>query len=103
MKCRFLNTANCARVELCKGKALGTEVFQRRADEVKLFVVDNEKAVVEGFVVADGEFRVLRVEGLDIAIGNLAVWHVLFVVMLRREDLSRQIALRVPLQQTSVP
>ena len=41
---------------------------------------------MEGFVVADGEFRVLGVEGLDVGIGNLAVRHMLLVVMLRRED-----------------
>ena len=41
---------------------------------------------MEGFVVADDEFRVLRVEGLDVGIGNLAVGNVLLVVMLRCED-----------------
>ena len=59
-----------------------TEVFQGRAYHVEFLVVDDEEAVVEGFVVADGEFRVLGVEGLDVGIGNLAVGHMLPVVML---------------------
>ena len=79
---RFLDTANCGRVELCEGEALGAKVFQRRADEIEFLVVDDEEAVVESFVVAHGEFRVLRVEGRDVGGGNLAVGHMLLVVML---------------------
>ena len=82
VKRRFLGSADSGGVELCESEALGTKVFQRRADEIKLLVVDDEEAVVEGFVVAHGEFRVLRVEGRDVGGRNLRVGHMLFVVML---------------------
>ena len=41
---------------------------------------------MEGFGVADGEFGVLGVEGLDVGFGNLGVRHVLPVEVFRRED-----------------
>ena len=83
---RFFDAADFTGIELCEGEALGAEVFERCADEVEFLVVDDEETVVEGFVVADGEFRVLGVEGRDVGGGNLAVGHMLPVVMLRRED-----------------
>ena len=75
-----------ARVKLRERKTLATKVFQRRTYQVELLVVDDEKTVVEGFVIAYGKLRVLGVEGLDVGIGNLAVGYVLLVVMLRCED-----------------
>ena len=74
----FLDAADVGGVELCEGETLGTEVFQRRADEVEFLVVDDEEAVVEGLVVADGEFRVLRVEGRDVG-GEILRWGTCFL------------------------
>ena len=79
---RFLDAADVGGVEFREGETLGAEVFERCADEVEFLVVDDEKAVVERFAVADGESRVLGVEGFDVGIRNLAVRHVLLVVML---------------------
>ena len=61
-----LREGNLSAVASAKAEALGAEIFQRRAYQVELRVVDDEEAVVEVFVVADGEFRVLGVEGLDV-------------------------------------
>ena len=85
-KRRLLDAANRTRIKLGERETFCTEVLQRCADEVDFLVVDNEKAVVECFVVADGEFWLLLVEGLHVSRGNLAVRHALLVVMLRRED-----------------
>ena len=79
---RLLDAADVGGIKLRKRKALAAEVFQGRAYHVEFLVVDDEKAVMERFVVADGEFWVLGVEGLDVGIGNLSVRHVLLVVML---------------------
>ena len=83
---RLLDARYFARIHLGKSETLPAKVFQRCADEIKLLVVDDEEAVVEGFVVTDGEFRVLGVEGHDVGWGDLAVGHVLLVVVLRGED-----------------
>ena len=47
VKGRFLDAATCGGVKLREDEALGAEVFQRCADEVEFFVVDDEKSVVE--------------------------------------------------------
>ena len=86
MKRSLLDAADVGGVEFRERKTLGAEVFERRADEIKLLVVDDEEAIVEGFVVAHGEFRVLHVEGRDVGGGNLMMGHVLLVVVLRGED-----------------
>ena len=67
---QLLDAADVGGVELRERETLASKVFQRCADKIKFLVVDDKKAVVERFVVADGEFRVLRVEGLDIGRGN---------------------------------
>ena len=85
-KRRVLDAANGARIHLGKAEAFVSEVFQRRAYQIQFLVVNDEEAVVKGFVVADGEARVLRVEGRDVGVRNLAVRHVLFVVMLRGDN-----------------
>ena len=82
----FLDAADFAGVHLRETEALAAEVFQRGADEVEFPVVDDEETVVEGFVVADGELRVLFAECPGVGIGDLVVGHVLPVVMLRCED-----------------
>ena len=61
-KRRLLDATNRALIQLGEREAFCTEVLQRCTDEVDFLVVDDEKAVVEGFVVADGEFRVLAIE-----------------------------------------
>ena len=86
MKRRLLDTADFADIQLREGEALAAEVFQRRAYHVQFLVVDDKKTVVEGFVVANGEFRVLGVEGRDVGGGYLAVRDMLIVIVLRRED-----------------
>ena len=62
------------------------KVFQRRAYQIQFLVVDNEETIVKSFIVANGEARVLRVEGCDVGRGNLAVRHVIFAVMLRGDN-----------------
>ena len=74
------------RIHLCKSKTLLAEVFQRRTYQVEFLVVDDEETVVESFVVAYGELRILGVEGRDVGGGNLVVRYMLLVVVLRRED-----------------
>ncbi len=49
-KRRFLDAADFAWIEFRERKALAAEVFQRRADEIELLVVDDEESVVERFV-----------------------------------------------------
>ena len=56
-KRRFLDAANRARVQFGEREALPAEVFQRSSYQIQFLVVDNKKAVVEGFVVADGQSR----------------------------------------------
>ena len=65
---RLFDAFDFAYIQFRKGEALLAEVFQRRAYQVEFLVVDDKKSVVEGFVVADGEFRVLRVEGRDVSL-----------------------------------
>ena len=60
---RFLDAGDFAGVELHEGEALSAEILERRADEVELLVVDDQESIVERFAVADGELRILGVEG----------------------------------------
>ena len=60
---RFLDAGDFAWVELHEGEALSAEILERRADEVELLVVDDQESIVERFAVADGELRILGVEG----------------------------------------
>ena len=60
-----------------------SEVLERCADEVEFLVVDDEETVMERLVVADGELRVLGVEGLDVGVGNLVAGNVVFFILWR--------------------
>ena len=82
----LLDAANLARIHFGEAEALLAKVFQRRADEVEFPVVNDEEAIMERLVVADGELRVLGIEGLDVCGGNLVAWNMVFVVVLRGED-----------------
>ena len=58
-ECRLLDARDFGRVQLRERKAFPSKIFQRRTAEVKFLVVDDEKAIVELFVVANGQLRVL--------------------------------------------
>ena len=83
---RFLDAGDFAGVELHEGEALSAEILERCADEVELLVVDDQESIVERFAVADGELRILGVEGRDVRRGNLMVRSMFLVVVLRCED-----------------
>ena len=67
-KRRILDAVNLARVHLGEAETLAAKVFQRCTYQIQLLVIDNQKAIVKGFIVADGEMRILRVEDRNIGI-----------------------------------
>ena len=75
---RLLDAANLTRIHLGEAEALLAEVPQRRSDEVEFPVVNDEEAIMERLVVVDGELRVLGIEGLDVGVGNLVAWNMVF-------------------------
>ena len=78
----FLDAAYFAGIHLCEAETLAAKILQRGANEIKFSVVNDEEAVVEQFIVADGELRVLFTECPDVGIGELVMGYVLSVVML---------------------
>ena len=64
-----------ARIHLRKSKTLSAEIFERRADKIKLLAVDDQEAVVERQTGLDHKAAVPGIELIDIALRKLVAAH----------------------------